>query len=367
MNIVIDKDLQQLTKIFESNSKFNVRSLASHEISNQAIKDFDAVFLRSTTKINEELLDNTNVKFVASLTSGEDHINHDYFENSNIHLSTGKGGNALAVIEYLLSVLSVLIIGNKIKPYEAKFGIIGYGNIGKRFKNILDEINFPCCIYDPYFPELSSSLHEVLSSEVISLNCSYSKTGKFPSHNLLDINFLNEMKVDQFLINSSRGEVLSDEYYLSKKSDNFIFDVWPNEPNLNLAKFTKPFIATPHIAGKTMSAENRFIEKALSEFNQFFDKNIDEIEPKKFVDFTIDNSIEEEMEVFGIPPSIFLKIYDVKRDDFAFKSFFNKQEDPKDFQELRTSLKRLGFNNHKIVGDVSTAAKTKLELFGFRL
>ena len=367
MNIVIDKDLQQLTKIFESNSKFNVRSLASHEISNQAIKDFDAVFLRSTTKINEELLDNTNVKFVASLTSGEDHINHDYFENSNIHLSTGKGGNSLAVVEYLLSVLSVLIIGNKIKPYEAKFGIIGYGNIGKRFKNILDEINFPCCIYDPYFPELSSSLDEVLSSEVISLNCSYSKTGKFPSHNLLDINFLNEMKDDQFLINTSRGEVLSDEYYSSKKSENFIFDVWPNESNLNLAKFTKPFIATPHIAGKTMSAENRFIEKALSEFNQFFDENIEAVEPKKFVDFTIDNSIEEEMEVFGIPPSIFLKIYDVKRDDFAFKSFFNKQEDPKDFQELRTSLKRLGFNNHKIVGDVSTAAKTKLELFGFRL
>ena len=228
MNIVIDTDLQELTRTFEGNSKFNVRSLASHEISNQAIKDSDAVFLRSTTKINEELLNNTNVKFVASLTSGEDHIDKDYLENLNIHLSTGKGGNSLAVVEYLLSVLSVLIIGNKIKPYETKFGIIGFGNIGKRFKNILDGINFPCCIYDPYFPEVSSSLDEVLSSEVISLNCSYSKTGKFPSHNLLDINFLNEMKDDQFLINTSRGEVLSDEYYLSKKSDNFIFDVWPN-------------------------------------------------------------------------------------------------------------------------------------------
>ena len=41
MNIVINKDLQELTKTFESNSKFNVRSLASHEISNQAIKDSD--------------------------------------------------------------------------------------------------------------------------------------------------------------------------------------------------------------------------------------------------------------------------------------------------------------------------------------
>ena len=88
MNIVINKDLQELTKTFESNSKFNVRSLTSNEISNQAIKDSDAVFLRSTTKINEELLDDTNVKFVASLTSGEDHIDQDYFENSNIYLST---------------------------------------------------------------------------------------------------------------------------------------------------------------------------------------------------------------------------------------------------------------------------------------
>ena len=115
-----------------------------------------------------------------------------------------------------------------------------------------------------------------------------------------------------------------------------------------------------------MSAENKFNEKALSEFNNFFDENIESIEPKRFIDFTIDNSIEEEMDVFGIPPSVFLKIYDVKRDDFAFKSFF-KKEDPRGFQELRTSLKRLGFNNHKIVGDLGSAAKTKLELFGFRL
>ena len=62
-----------------------------------------------------------------------------------------------------------------------------------------------------------------------------------------------------------------------------------------------------------------------------------------------------------------IKIYDVKRDDSAFKNFFKTKQDPRDFQELRTSLKRLGFNNHKIVGDLGIAAKTKLELFGFRL
>ena len=73
------------------------------------------------------------------------------------------------------------------------------------------------------------------------------------------------------------------------------------------------------------------------------------------------------MEVFGIPASIFLKIYYVKRQDSAFISFFKTKQDPMDFQELRTSLKRLGLNNHKIVGDIGSAVKTKLELFGFRL
>ena len=116
-----------------------------------------------------------------------------------------------------------------------------------------------------------------------------------------------------------------------------------------------------------MSAENKFNEKALSEFNNFFDENLEAIESKKSIDFTIDKSFEEEMDIFGIPISIFLKIYDVKRDDFAFKSYFKKKEDPRNFQELRTSLKRLGFNNHKIVGDVGIIAKSKLELFGFRL
>ena len=46
-----------------------------------------------------------------------------------------------------------------------------------------------------------------------------------------------------------------------------------------------------------MSAENKFNEKALSEFNNFFNENLEAIEPKRFIDFTIDNSIEEEMDV----------------------------------------------------------------------
>ena len=110
--------------------------------------------MRSTTKINEELLDNTNVKFVASLTSGEDHIDQDYFKNSNIHLSTGKGGNALAVIEYLLSVLSVLIIGNKIKPMRQSLALLDLAILVKDSKIFWMKLIFLVVFMIHIFPSI---------------------------------------------------------------------------------------------------------------------------------------------------------------------------------------------------------------------
>ena len=127
MNVVIDKDLEELNKVFSNNSDYKINILPANEITNQNIKNSDALFLRSVTRINDALLENTKVKFIASLTSGEDHIDHEFLKEMSIQLSTGKGGNSLAVIEYTLSVISNLLMGNKIKPFESSIGIIGYG------------------------------------------------------------------------------------------------------------------------------------------------------------------------------------------------------------------------------------------------
>ena len=90
MNIVVDKDLQELSWIFDALENFNLQSLAPEDIKRENITHADALFLRSVTKIDDYLLKNTNVKFVASLTSGEDHIDHAMFEDAAISLSTGK-------------------------------------------------------------------------------------------------------------------------------------------------------------------------------------------------------------------------------------------------------------------------------------
>ncbi|RZO99133.1 MAG: hypothetical protein EVA47_01105 [Gammaproteobacteria bacterium] len=366
MNIVVDKDLQELSYIFGKNANFNLLSLAPENIKKENIKLADALFLRSVTKIDDTLLKDTNVKFVASLTSGEDHIDHEMLKKTAINLSTGKGGNTSAVVEYFFSALSILLIEKKIIPYKTKIGIIGFGRIGKKIKSILDLIEFPNTVYDPYLPECVSSLEDVLDCDLISLHCSYSTTGKFPSHHLLNKSHYKKIIENKYLINTSRGEVLSEEFFQSK-GEKFIFDVWAKENDMDFSKIQKPFIATPHTAGKTFGAENNFTKNAIKDFNSFFDQKIESSNLDKTEELKIDKSIEEEIKIFGIPAALILKIYNIKEDDLSFKKFFESRQVSKSFQDLRISLKRKGFDNYKLVGELNSKSKAILELLGFRL
>ena len=68
MKIIIDKDLQELSEILNRDETLKVECLAPKDINNKNIKSAEALFLRSITKIDNKLLENTKVKFVASLT-----------------------------------------------------------------------------------------------------------------------------------------------------------------------------------------------------------------------------------------------------------------------------------------------------------
>ena len=57
MNVVIDKDLEELNKVFSNNSDYKISILSANEITNQNIKNSDALFLRSVTRINDALLE----------------------------------------------------------------------------------------------------------------------------------------------------------------------------------------------------------------------------------------------------------------------------------------------------------------------
>lgn len=370
MNIILDKDLGSLSKVLSKYSASNIKSLSYDSITPSEVKNCDALFVRSVTKIDKTLLGKSKVKFIYSLTSGDDHIDFEFLKKSKIKIFTGKGLNATAVAQYFYSVLSQLIISQKFEPFRSSVGLIGFGFIGKKIKLTLDQINFPCKIYDPYLDEAKDSLESVLKSDLISLHCSYSKNGRFPSHHLINKQTLQNFKDDQILINTSRGEVIENTLYNSSFKNQFILDVWPNEPNTDKQLFKGAFMATPHIAGKTYNSEDYFIEDAIKKFSSYFELEYKNLSNSlELIPFHLEPKIEDEILKFGLPVSLILKMYDVRRDEIEFLKFLEKIEKNffKEFQVLRKKMKRPGFESFLLRGNFDNKTKKVLRTLGFRL
>jgi len=85
-----------------------VELCAGRKIDNNILQNADALVVRSITKVNEELLKNTNVKFVGTATIGKDHIDEEYLSKNGIAFSSAAGCNSYSVTEYVFSALAFL-------------------------------------------------------------------------------------------------------------------------------------------------------------------------------------------------------------------------------------------------------------------
>ncbi len=72
MKIIIDENIEFAQEAF---SQFGeVILLNGRLIGNQLLKDAEILITRSITKVDKNLLENTNVRFVGTTTIGIDHI-----------------------------------------------------------------------------------------------------------------------------------------------------------------------------------------------------------------------------------------------------------------------------------------------------
>ena len=278
MNIVVDKDLQELSYIFGNNANFNLLSLAPENIRKENIILADALFLRSVTKIDDTLLKDTNVKFVASLTSGEDHIDHEMLKKTAINLSTGKGGNTSAVVEYFFSALSILLIEKKIIPYKTKIGIIGFGRIGKKMAKIYSSFGCRVSFYDISNLDGNKNINRYdnledifKNSDIISLHASYSNE----NHEMINYKLFSLCKPSSIFINTARGGLVCEKSMIkalvNKKIAGAAIDVISEENNFNknnhLVKYINNndnLIITPHLGGCTFESSEK-AELAITE------------------------------------------------------------------------------------------------------
>lgn len=280
MKIVADNKIKYLSNVFDNLA--DIVFLKGSEISNLDLKDADALLVRTRTICNKKLLENTNVKFVGTATIGYDHIDIDYLKNNNIEWQSSPGCNSGSVCQYFLAALVCLIENYKLDTKQITIGIIGLGNVGQKIYKACKVLGINVLAYDPFKQNDKNldinfvSLQEIQKkSDIITFHVPLTKNCEYPTYLMCDNNFIQNLKDNVIIINSSRGDVVDNKALLeainNKKLLDAVIDVWQNEPDINLELLQKIIISTPHIAGYSMDgkadASRQIVRKLAKKFN----------------------------------------------------------------------------------------------------
>jgi erythronate-4-phosphate dehydrogenase len=210
--------------------------------------------VRSTVKVDELLLAGTNIKLIGSATAGIDHIDTDYLKKNYIKWFYALGCNASSVVNYVMS--SICFLKDKgLFDSTSLVGIIGYGNIGKKLKKALDYFSIENLIYDPFLNfEFLVDIEQIKNCNLITLHVPMTYKTEFPTYNIVDKFFLDNIQ-DKTLINTSRGGVVDESELIKLQNINYISDVWTDEPCPSNEVIEYALLATPHVAGHSINGK----------------------------------------------------------------------------------------------------------------
>ena len=256
INIAADFQIPEIKSRLDDllDTEYSLKFFDSSTVSAFDLKNIDALFVRSTLSVNRALCEGTGVSFIASATAGVNHLDIDFLESEHIAWSYAPGCNAYSVIHYVLAAIGELI-KDKLLQHNQSIGILGYGNIGKRLYKILKALNFDVYACDPFIskPELVD-LESLLECDLVTVHVPLTFHGSYPTINLLNESHIKKLS-NKLIINTSRGEVVSEALVMQAKDLIYISDVWINEPSPSRELIQKSYIATPHIAGYSIEGK----------------------------------------------------------------------------------------------------------------
>ncbi len=354
MKILIDKHIPYLSGVFDEHSENQY--LSPKDFSNIAVKDTDALIIRTRTKADKLLLSNTKVKFIATATIGTDHIDKEFCAENEIEWKNAAGCNSNSVNQYVTSIILEWLNKNKLGLKSVTAGIIGVGNVGKKLEHNLNILNVNTLTNDPLRRDNESNFEHKTKSEIfrqcdiISFHVPLSRNCRYPTYHIIQKEHLELLKGRPvLLINTSRGEVLSNELLLWALGENphlsLALDVWENEPQIKQELAQNCFFISPHIAGYSADGKAKGTEMSVQAVAHHFNlplknwkpSNIP-AHPKRFI--KIPNH------KLGFAESLqfaFRHTYNIWNDDRALRNNFNSFESLRSSYPLRREFEHFHF------------------------
>lgn len=278
MKVVVDNKIPYIKEAIEGIAD-EVVFLSGADFTPEAVKDADALIVRTRTRCDRALLEGSRVKFIATATIGYDHIDVEYCREAGIEWTNCPGCNAGSVEQYVHAVLLLLSREKGLKLEEATLGVVGVGHVGSRVARMAETLGMRVLLNDPPradrgekgFVDLPTIAREC---DVITFHTPLNRDGKYATCHLVDENFLFGLGRTPYLINASRGEVVDTASLLAAlaagRVKEAVIDTWEYEPRISRELMEVALIATPHIAGYSADGKANATRMSLEALCRFF-------------------------------------------------------------------------------------------------
>lgn len=270
--------------LLKKDFQVEVRDKISHEELLEIIPQFDALIVRSASKVTADVLARADkLKIIGRAGVGVDNIDVAAATEKGIIVINSPDGNTIAATEHTFAMM--LAVSRNIPQANAtmhsggwdrkKFvgvqlhskilGVIGLGRIGAGVAKRAQSFEMNVIAYDPF---VSADRAESLGVKLVELDELF-KTADFitvhmpltkKTENMISLAEMKMMKPTVRLINCARGGIINENDLATALNEKIIagaaIDVFTTEPLENDSLRNAPnLILTPHLGASTIEAQ----------------------------------------------------------------------------------------------------------------
>ncbi len=283
--LVSDKIDQAGIDILSQVAQVDVKIGLSPEELVQIIPEYDALMIRSGTRVTQEIIEaGTQLKIIGRAGVGVDNVDVPAATRQGIVVVNSPEGNTIAAAEHAIAMMMALSryipdANQSVKSgewnrnsftgaevYKKTLGIVGLGKIGSHVANVAKAMGMRLLAYDPF---ISAERAEQLGCRLVEMDMLLHEADYITLHmpktpettHLINAEALSQMKPTARIINCARGGIINEadlaEALKNGKIAGAALDVYETEPlgDSPLKSLGKQVILTPHLGASTTEAQ----------------------------------------------------------------------------------------------------------------
>ncbi|MEA3442723.1 MAG: phosphoglycerate dehydrogenase [Chloroflexota bacterium] len=289
--LVTDHIAEAHIEILYGHAQVDIRPELTHEQLKEIIGDYDAVLVRSKTKVSADIIElGKNLKVVGRAGVGVDNIDIDAATKKGIVVVNAPTGNTVSAAEHTMALMLALarnipqansllksgkwqkerFVGTELR--NKTLGVVGLGKVGAEVAKRAQAFEMRVIAHDPFisadyasqFKVNLVSLDQLLQeSDFITVHMPLTEATK----NLINAECLAKVKPTVRIINCARGGLCDEEALLKGIQQGKIagaaIDVFPKEPLTDSPLFKEErIIVTPHLGASTIEAQANVAREA---------------------------------------------------------------------------------------------------------